>query len=254
MLRNDPKFVVRLATSSDDVARAQQLRYDVFVAELGSTGDGVDHHAKREADHFDAFADHILLEDAATGQLVGVYRLMTQAMAQVAGGFYSEAEFDVSPLKASGHKLLELGRSCLHPTYRGGPAMLHLWAGVADYVQANDIDTLFGVASFAGTNATGLEQPLSYLHHHHIAPHNLTANAQGRGAISMNLLPKDTIDRKAAILAIPTLIKAYLRMGGTVGQGAFIDQAFNTIDVCMILDSKAMSERAKAGLTKKAVQ
>jgi putative hemolysin len=37
---------------------------------------------------------------------------------------------------------------------------------------------------------------------------------------------------------IPPLIKAYLRIGGFVGKDAYIDQSFNTIDVCMVLDVK----------------
>ncbi len=45
--------------------------------------------------------------------------------------------------------------------------------------------------------------------------------------------------------AIPPLIKAYLRTGGTVGEGAFIDRAFNTVDVCLILDTTQIPQRQK---------
>ena len=34
---------------------------------------------------------------------------------------------------------------------------------------------------------------------------------------------------------LPPLLKAYLRMGGMIGDGAVIDHQFNTTDVCMIL-------------------
>ena len=47
----------------------------------------------------------------------------------------------------------------------------------------------------------------------------------------------------SSMLAVPSLIKAYLRLGGTVGEGAYIDRAFNTTDVCLILDTKQMSAR-----------
>jgi len=34
---------------------------------------------------------------------------------------------------------------------------------------------------------------------------------------------------------LPPLLKAYLRMGGMIGEGAVIDRQFNTIDVCLVL-------------------
>jgi putative hemolysin len=52
----------------------------------------------------------------------------------------------------------------------------------------------------------------------------------------MDLVPEDAIDRLAAARATPPLIKAYLRLGGVIGEGAFIDHAFNTTDVCLVLD------------------
>ena len=38
--------------------------------------------------------------------------------------------------------------------------------------------------------------------------------------------------RRAALAALPPLIKGYLRLGGFVGDGAVIDRQFNTTDVC----------------------
>jgi putative hemolysin len=62
----------------------------------------------------------------------------------------------------------------------------------------------------------------------------------------MNLLPKDALDRPAAIRAVPSLIKAYLRLGGFVGEGAYIDKPFNCIDVCLVMDVARMSEKHRA--------
>jgi len=109
------QFSVRLATTDDDIRAAQRLRYAVFVAELGGAGAGVDHDAQLETDRFDAHASHLMLEDLSRpvgDQTVGVYRLMTTAQAQAAGGFYCASEFELSKLEQSGRSLLELGRSC----------------------------------------------------------------------------------------------------------------------------------------------
>ena len=215
MLSHVPEFSVRIADGPCDIRQAQALRYDVFVAEMGGDGPCVDHAARLESDRFDGFATHLMLEDLAPEaprRLVGVYR------------------------------------SCLHVDYRGGAGMLELWAAVADYVAAQKIDLMFGVASFSGVNTADLAQPLSYLHHFHGAAPQISPIAQTDNAVAMDVIPKHRIDRKAAILAIPTLIKAYLRLGGVVGQGAYVDHAFNTTDVCLILDtslarSKAMLQR-----------
>tara|TARA_R110002051_G_scaffold57104_10_gene105895 strand:- start:6714 stop:7448 length:735 start_codon:yes stop_codon:yes gene_type:complete len=236
-----------LAGGPDDIRQAQRLRYDVFIAEMGGDGPCVDHVEQLESDRFDAFAAHLMLEDVAPTaprRLVGVYRIMTTAMARQAGGFYSAAEFDLTTLLDSQRSLLELGRSCLHVDYRGGAGMLKLWAAVADYVAAQKIDLVFGVASFSGVNTADLAQPLSYLHHFHSAGPHISVVALQENAVPLDIIPRDQIDRRAAILAVPTLIKAYLRLGGVVGRGAYVDQAFNTTDVCLILDTKLARTKA----------
>ena len=56
-------------------------------------------------------------------------------------------------------------------------------------------------------------------------------------------MPREAIDAPRALQAIPPLIKAYLRLGGFVGDGAFVDDDFNTIDVCVVMDTGRMTER-----------
>ena len=248
MLQNAPAFDVSLATVEDDIRAAQRLRYDVFVTELGGDGEGVDHVNRLETDAFDAHADHLLLRDprssdSDTGGVVGVYRLMTRDHAARAGGFYSAAEFDLSRLENSDLRLLELGRSCLHPDHRGGPALMALWQGLAAYVAQNRIDLLFGTASFHGTDPARLIHPISHLHAAYLAPEALRVTS--RQAQTMTLLPPDRIDRKAAMRDTPALIKSYLKLGGTIGQGVFVDHAFNTTDVCLVLDTRALSKKGQ---------
>lgn len=240
MLNHNPDFGVRLASGPDDLAAVQRLRYDVFVRELGAQGALVDHAAGFEADRFDLFAKHLLLEDLhpdAPAKLVGVYRLLDQRDADRAGQFYSEAEFDVTAMRGKYERILELGRACLHDQYRGGTALHHIWSGVSRYVRENRYEVLFGVASFQGTNTESLAAPLSYLYHYHAAPVEIAPVARTENARDMNMMPQNHVDRKAALLATPALIKAYLRMGGVVGRGAFVDHAFKTTDVCLLLET-----------------
>ncbi len=238
-----PQFSVKLAESDEDLRAAQRLRYDVFVEELGGGGAMVDHNARLERDRYDPFFDHLILRDEKLDSVVGVYRVMRQDQAVAAGSFYSASEYDLSPLIASGRKLLELGRSCVHPDYRGGGAMFHLWSALAGYVAQHGIEILFGVASFHGRDVNALARPLSLLHYRHLAPPDIRVRAQDSAFQRMDLLAPDVLDARAAMLEMPSLIKAYLRLGGFVGEGAFIDHAFNTTDVCLILDTETMNKR-----------
>lgn len=253
---SDPGYGVRLAQDADDRIAAQRLRYSVFVEELGARGLSVDHDNRLERDDLDPYFDHLLLIDrrrnaADRDHVVGVYRLLPHDRADAVGGFYSDAEFDLSPLRRSGRRLVELGRSCVHRDHRRGAAMLHLWNGLARYVIERDLQILFGVASFHGTDVSAHAMALSWLHAHHLAPPGLRVTARTERALDMDQLPAAQIDRSAALSAIPPLIRAYLRLGGFVGDGAYIDHDFNTIDVCLILDTATMSERAVDFYTRK---
>jgi L-ornithine Nalpha-acyltransferase len=248
MIADDALYTLRLASTAQDLIAAQRLRYEVFVTELGGDGPLVDHDAKLERDAFDPFFDHLVLVDrrrqpADFDHVVGAYRVLPGDRRATAGRFYSEEEYDLDPLLHSGRRLLELGRSCVHKDHRGGTAMLHLWNGLAEYVLDRRIDILFGVASFHGTDVASLAASLSYLHAHHLAPPEMRVKARPGQRQEMALIPPDQLDRKAAMAATPALIKAYLRLGGFVGDGAWIDRDFNTTDVCLVMDTVQMSAR-----------
>ncbi len=243
-------FTMRLARDARDLRGAQRLRYRVFVQELGGDGPMVDHAAALEQDAFDAIFDHLLLIDPRKNpddldHVIGAYRLLCSDNIG-AGQFYSEDEYDLTALRQSGRRLLELGRSCVHADHRGGTAMFHLWNGLADYVLERQIEVLFGVASFHGTDIAPIAQALAFLHHNHLAPPGLRVTARPAQRLGMDLVPVADLDRKAAMAATPALIKAYLRLGGYVGNGAWIDHAFNTTDVCLVMDTARMSEKHRA--------
>lgn len=243
-------FQSRLAETGQDLLAAQRLRYRVFVEELGGDGPLVDHEGRFERDEFDGANDHLILVDtrrdpAGLDYVVGVYRLLRSDQADRFGRFYCDSEYDLAALRKSGRRLLELGRSCVEAGHRGGTAMFLLWNALADYVLLHGIEVLFGVASFHGTDVASLRMPLAWLHHRHLAPAALRVRALPAHYQSMDLVPPDRLDQRAAMLAMPALIKAYLRLGGFVGEGAFIDREFNTTDVCLLMDTARMSARHK---------
>ncbi|MEX0970232.1 MAG: GNAT family N-acyltransferase [Paracoccaceae bacterium] len=243
------RYEVRLAEGPADLRAAQKLRYRVFVQEMGARISDEDAAEGVERDQFDTYFDHLLLIDRTlpvddSGQhVVGVYRLLRDEVAREGLGFYGQTEYDLTPLLNSGRRTVELGRSCLDKAYRGGVGMHLLWDGLGDYVTERGIEVMFGVASFHGTNPDDVAQALSYLHHNHLAPEDLRVTAHAENSVSMARIAPENIDARAAVRQIPSLIKAYLRLGGFVGQGAYIDEDFNTIDVCLLMDTTRMVER-----------
>jgi L-ornithine Nalpha-acyltransferase len=238
---------VRLAETVADIDSAQALRFRVFYEKLGAHPLPEMARRRRDADHFDGGCDHLLVLDHNRGTgadaVVGTYRLIRRETAARLGGFYSASEFDISPLVVHPGEILELGRSCVDPAYRQRPAMQLLWSGIAAYVFHYDIALMFGCASLPGTDPDALAMPLSYLHHHHQAPAALRPRARAERYVEMCRLERCAIDSAQAVAALPPLIKGYLRLGGFVGDGAVVDEQFNTIDVCILVKTDLVTTK-----------
>jgi len=66
----------------------------------------------------------------------------------------------------------------------------------------------------------------------------------------MDILPPEKINKAEAMLQIPALIKAHIRLGGFIGEGAYIDHEFNTVDVCLLMDPARMVNRYRKFYTR----
>jgi putative hemolysin len=242
---------VRLARTAADVRRAQRLRFNVFYEEMSAVADAAALIARRDIDPFDAVCDHLLVVDharktrAGKPAVVGTYRLLRQDMAERHGGFYTAGEFGIDALIARHRDLrfLELGRSCVLPPYRNKRTVELLWHGIWTYVLQHRLDVMIGCASLEGTDPDRLALPLSFLHHFARAPEAWRASALPRRYVEMNRMRKAAIDRKAALHALPPLIKGYLRLGAGIGDGAVIDRPFGTTDVLIVLPVSAINSR-----------
>lgn len=247
---------VRLAETDMEVEAAQRLRYRVFYQEMSAIPSPEMVATGRDFDHFDDVCDHLLVVDRSVidddGQpaVVGTYRMIRDVDAKRAGGFYSAAYFDFSAMLAGlpeGFRLLELGRSCVLKEYRARPgAMQLLWRGLMVYLTRFSIDAMFGCASFASTDPATLALPLSYLYHYHLAPPEMRVRALPGQFVNMNLMPKEAIDPKEAVRALPPLLKGYVRAGATFGDGAVVDKQFGTTDVFIFFPVSKMDDRYRS--------
>jgi len=233
------ELTVRLAETPEEIDAALALRYQVFYDEMAAKPSPEMAERQQDFDDFDPIADHLIAIDRALGDgpeaVVATYRLIRREAAKTHGHFYSEDEYDITPLLNWPGPILELGRSCVGEGHRTRSTMTLLWRGLAEYVIHHDIGIMFGCASLHGTDPQELALPLAYLHHNHLAPPELRPRALAERYVDMDLMDADAIDRKKALVALPPLIKGYLRLGGFVGEGAVVDEQFNTTDVCVIV-------------------
>lgn len=242
------RLVTRLADNADEVAAAQEVRFRAFRREGAARP--ADASPLRDADRFDAVCDHLLVIDtaiAASGaeRIVGTYRLLRQENAAAAGGFYSESEFELAALVARhpGRRFLELGRSCVLPQYRNRRTIELLWQGIWAYCRRHGIDVMTGCASFAGTAPAAHAMALSFLGHFRQAEDPWHVRAVAARHHTLDMVPVEAVDTRAALAAMPPLVKGYLRLGARFGQGCVVDPEFATTDVLVVLPVESICER-----------
>lgn len=245
------RLEVRLARNGDEVDACQALRYRIFSSEFGARFDPQAAARKRDRDPFDAYCDHLVVIDHGIDapvreQIVGTYRLCTHTAGHHgAARTYSQAEFDVAALMARhpDKTFLELGRSCVLPAWRGKRTIELLWQGIWAVCRAKGVEAMFGCASFAGTDPQRHALALSFLHHfaRAQAPWHVSALADSRAGFEP--VNRNGIDMRAALAAMPALIKGYLRLGATFGDGVVVDPMFATTDVMVVLPVEKIAAR-----------
>lgn len=227
--RSGSRLYVELATTIDDIRASQALRYRVFAQELGAEVKGAEHGF--DEDEYDPYCQHLLVRESATGRVIGSTRLMLDGQALKAGGFYSESEFDLGPIRELPGRRLEVGRTCIDPGYRQGAAIAVLWSGLADYVRNNQVDMLFGCASVemddGGVVAQAIMNRVRQFamtdEHCRVVPRN-----------PLPPLPAGCEDTVAAPL--PPLLKAYFRLGARACGEPCYDPAFNCADILVLVN------------------
>lgn len=225
---------VAWARHQDEVREAQRLRYQVFAGEMGARLPKT--LPEHDIDLFDDYCEHLLVRDSATRQVIGTYRLLTPAQAKRVGSFYSDTEFDLTRLRLLRDKMVELGRSCVHPEHRHGGVIMALWGALAGFMVRNELDTMIGCASI----------PMQYEGPHGIIGGGHAAASIWRQVREKHLapieyhvrprlpLPVDKLDDSLEVEP-PALIKGYLRLGAKVLGAPAWDPDFNAADLPMMM-------------------
>ena len=235
------RFDVVWARHEEDIRQAQQLRHLVFAEEMGARltlpkGAPAGH----DIDMFDPFCEHLLVRvtgiDGEPGRVIGTYRVLTPVSAQRVGALYSDGEFDLTRLRPLRSKMVELGRSCVHPDWRSGGVILALWAALAEFMHRNALDTMIGCASVSMRDGGHFAASLwEQLRHTHLAPIQWRVEAR---------LPLPVAELQHDLnVEPPPLIKGYLRCGAKVLGAPAWDPDFNTADLPMLLRIEDLPSR-----------
>lgn len=232
---------VRFARNLEEIQGFQRVRHKVFCQEWGAFEGNKD--KDMEADDYDEICDHLIAIDTSTGSVVGGYRLTRQASAMAKNGFVSQGEYDLSQLLTSGLTLTEVSRACVDLNYRPRGVMSLLWKYMFYYIKHSGTDILFGTVSFQGTDPSIYAEELSYLHYFHRIKTDYCPQALPPHNVILPLLDREALCPENIFSRLPPLAKGYIRLGGAFGQGAYIDYAFRSIDVCVVIDTRAMSKR-----------
>jgi putative hemolysin len=225
--RSAPAYAARLARGATDLRAAQALRFEVFNLELDE-GLVNSYDTGLDADPFDAVCDHLIVEDQASGAIVGTYRLQTGQRAREGLGYYSEREFDFAPFEAQRGQMLELGRACIHVRHRNFAVLNLLWKGIAAYARDQGVRYLVGCSSLTSQDAAG-----GLAAYRAMTPHLAPAAWRTEPLPAYACIAPDLAVETPRI---PRLLSAYLALGAGICGAPAIDREFRTIDFLTWLD------------------
>jgi putative hemolysin len=226
------RLAVGFARTPSEIHDAQRLRYRIFAGEMGANLQtrvpGIDQ------DIYDQYCEHLVVRDRGSGEVVGNYRILSPENARHVG-YYAENEFDLTRLQHLRPRLVEIGRSCVHPDYRNGATIALLWSGLARYMTERGYDYLMGCASISMADGGHAAASLY---------NRLTGNL---GPQEYRVFPRCPLPlaalKKDQSAEMPPLIKAYLRAGAWVcGEPAW-DPDFNTADLPILMPMGKVSGR-----------
>jgi putative hemolysin len=235
------RLSVQFASTAAEVREAQRLRFRVFGEEMGarlpSREPGIDY------DHFDPYCDHLLVRDTASNEVVGTYRILSNDQAKRIGGLYADGEFDLVRLAHLRDRMVEVGRSCVHPDYRSGATIALLWSGLAEYMVDHGYDYLIGCASISMADGGHVAASVyKRIKRDYMSP--VEYRVFPRCPLPLDALNGD-LDAPT-----PPLIKGYLRLGAYVCGAPAWDPDFNTADLLILLPFSRITPRYRKHFVK----
>ncbi len=236
LVRERGRYIARLAQGESEMEALHRLRYDIYYTEKGNAPEPEAFKTKMDRDSYDDYATQMVIVDQENDDIIATHRLIFQDDVPTGKTFYSEEEFDLSKLLGDGSYCMEIGRACIKQEHRRGFVLSIMWKYTMEIIKHKGVTRMFGCGSFLDINPEVHQHTLSYLYHNHLAPDHLMPEAKDPST-TLNLLSPEDIDQDKALEGVPPLMKGYLNLGGRVGGTAFLDHAFNMLDVLIFVDA-----------------
>ncbi len=229
-------FEARTAKNAEEVQMALRIRHKVFCEELGAAS----YSDQYDIDRYDVVADHLLLIEKKSGDIIGTYRFLCS---EFTNEFYSQTEFHLDEILAQPGIKLELGRACVVPSHRGSMAIQLLWKGMTSYFAACGARYMFGCSSVDSHMKDYFPAVHQYLYSQHLTPEGMRVYPTQPLPEWIDLrAPRDPALMRKAERLVPPLLKAYLRAGSFVAGMPFWDPDFQTLDYFTLFDAQLIDE------------
>ena len=214
------RYRARYASSQIDVLAAQSLRYQCF---------NLSNKDELDVDDFDALCQHVLIESLETEKLICCYRILKFDSGKNISSSYSSQFYDLKVIENFTEPMIEVGRFCIDPEVNDPSVVLTAWAALAQIVDHNQTEVLFGCSSFEGIEKEKYFDSFALLRDRYMAPDHWRPKIKAAQVFcySKDLIYK--VDKKKALLNMPPLLKTYLSMGAWVSDHAVVDLNMKTL-------------------------
>ena len=214
------RYRARYASSQIDVLAAQSLRYQCF---------NLSNKDELDVDDFDALCQHVLIENLETEKLICCYRILKFDSGKNISSSYSSQFYDLKVIENFTEPMIEVGRFCIDPEVNDPSVVLTAWAALAQIVDHNQTQFLFGCSSFEGIEKEKYFDSFALLRDRYMAPDHWRPKIKAAQVFcySKDLIYK--VNKKKALLNMPPLLKTYLSMGAWVSDHAVVDLNMKTL-------------------------
>ena len=241
---DEQRFTIKIAETEQELLGAFRLRNSVFYEEWTgkSSPTGLD------IDKYDPLADHLIIIQKDTNQIMGTYRLIPSAWPKKESSklvstkpcFYTESLYDINDFlqKKAGNKV-EMGRACTLKSLRGSQAIHYIWLGLSKYFRITFSRYMFGCVSIVDINKQYSASVYKSLLEKGLVDKKAFVPPIGKYQIK----DFDTVLSKVKTLAgqnfkIPRLFLWYLSLGSRAHGPPAYDPEFKSYDFFISLDFK----------------
>lgn len=234
-------YLIKTAETPKEVEQLLRLRYTVFYAEYLQRRKFL----RIDVDAYDTMCDHLMVIDTENSVCVGTYRVLCS---KFVNEYYSSTEFHIDPIVALPGTKIELGRACVHRSYRSSIVLALLWRGLSEYTAQTQTRFLFGCSSVKTTDPQEAAIAYVYLMSLYAAPEHLRVTPTDLFRIEnfqkyvdiARAMDHDECMRLGEAL-VPPLLHSYLKAGGYVCGEPALDIDFKCADFFTLMDMHKLS-------------